>query len=276
MAGRSTRYRGGSGGGGGTAAPTFTAPEQVQTADKPVLTLTPTDRANVAEVPAFTLTPLDAVQLGDALPTLSLTATPPDTVQPTDVLSTSVDFPAVTRSGTPDTDSWGDGWTDALLANQGVNHGNETPLKVAQVTAITEQRAYMEFDCTRFTGWTATGGTFVFSDSQDSPALTVVLTVSFGAQAGRPFTESTLAQSNQPAVPTGFTRTFTLAANTGTAGTADRQTITLTAGEAQSLIGKWGLVTFQIPVGSLMTAYVASREDATAGNRPKLTLNLTR
>lgn len=164
------------------------------------------------------------------------------------------------RSGTPDTDEWGDAWTDGLLANQGVNHGNADPLAIANLTSATETRGFVEFNFTRFTGLFGSGSahTFNFRASTATNLASNSLTLNFGAQASRWFTESTITWSNQPATPTLFTKSVTVVGDAA----YPTYSVTLSDAELNLLLGKWGLIVFTEPATSALGISVLSRENA--------------
>lgn len=172
---------------------------------------------------------------------------------------------ALARSGSPDADDWGDAWTDSTIGNTGVNHGNADPLTVGN-TAVVEQRAFMEFNLTRFTGLTGYGNshTFQFRANSASALLASTLNVAFGANASRPFVESTITQSNQPATPTLFTRSFSVAVD----ATFPLYTVTMTDAEINQLLGKWALVVFTVAALDAGSLILSRENSAAAPSRP--------
>ena len=105
---------------------------------------------------------------------------------------------AVSRSGTPDADTWGDTWTDATLGSTGNTHGSDTILYV-KGTVGSESRAYIEVDLTAYAGKTAVGNNHTFSvfsyeAAPTSSGSSVIIDIY--AKPTRPFVESTSSQSN--------------------------------------------------------------------------------
>lgn len=247
--------------------PTFTAPEKIQRADQIIESVTLYDKIQRADKMIESVTLNDKIQRGDAaLMTASFAA--PDKIQRGDLATFTVALSAVSRSGSPDSDQWGDGWTDSSLGQTGVNHGNETPLQFGNVTVGTKL-AYLQIDLTKFTGLTATGNShpLVFN-MVNNDAGSATFQFSAAGQAGKPFTESTLAQSNQPATPTAITRTPTAAVGANTI------TVTLTDAEMQQLLGKWVLIVLGKSFAGTNAWTTPSREDATPANRMKLTFTV--
>ena len=179
---------------------------------------------------------------------------------------------AVARSTSPDADTWGDAWTEATLGQTGVNHGNETPLQVGNLTALTERRGFMKIDLRGFSALAAAGGShaLVLNIGGNTSGLTaVVMTIAFGGQAASPFTESTLTQSNQPATPTGFTKAVTLPAG----APVQDYSIALSDAEMQQLLGRWALLVMTVPLLTTVTISPRSRE---AAEKPTLTFTARR
>ncbi len=266
----------GSGGSCPTCPPTFIMPETVSRGD--TIALSPmrlSDTIRRADTIKFNPLKLnETVSRLDAYRIPTMTIKPPETLQRGDLAIFTVGpLTAVSRSGSPDADDWGDAWTDATIGQTGVNHGNVNPLQCGQAAAgIAVQRAYIKINLTRFTGLTAIGGahTFTFMASHSVALLAETLSFNCQGQAGNPFTESTIVQTNQPATPTAITRSFSVAA-----GAAQLFTVTFTDAEMNQLLGKWVLIVF-IEGPALTTFSIPSREDATTTNRMTITFKATR
>lgn len=263
----------GQGGGGTTCPPTFVISETPKRADRLVLNpmrfVDSERRADriVLNPARFT----DSISRVDAyrIPTASIT--PPETLQRNDLAIFTVNLTAVDRSGTPDSDDWGDAWTDSTIGQTGVNHGNESPLQATGlVTGV--KRAYVKINLTRYTGLTATGGahTFVFKARNTNLVLSSTLAIAMQGQAGNPFTESTITQSNQPAVPTAITRSVTVPAG----DVLTTFTLTLTNAEMDQLLGKWALIVFT--TADLTQLNNITSREGTAGDEMTLTFKATR
>lgn len=174
------------------------------------------------------------------------------------------------RSGTPDADPGGDAWVDK--ANQATNHGNEA-LLIAGEVVNTERRGLMEFDFTRFTGLTATGGvhSFTLRAAHDVPLGSNDLRVRMSTLASRPFTESTVTWDT-PVADGGGPAEGTLRVNTTIAvanGAAALYTINLTDANINGFLGSWVYVRLLSEAALAATTFtVNSRDDATVGNQP--------
>lgn len=181
----------------------------------------------------------------------------------------TVDIKAVAQSGTPDSDMWGDSWTDATVANQGANHGSDTTLKVSQGTAQTENRAFIKADLRKFSGLSASsGGHYLKLRITNGGVAAQNVNVALQGQAGNPFTESTITWNNQPATPTAITKSLSAAV-----GTASYQ-VPLTDAEMNQLLGNWALIVITAP-STVVQITVQSREQ-NDGNQPAFHFTATR
>lgn len=234
--------------------------------------------ADLMKVPSLKLS--ETVSRVDAYRTPTVTLTPPETLQRGETADFTFTLTALAPSGTPDTDEWGDAWTDNTVGQTGTNHGTTTPLNLsAGLAGVGTKVGWVEANLTRFTGLGATGSSHVvtayFTNGSAVSAATITLKggpSAIGGGASRPFTESTITQSNQPAAPSSFTLTANLPAG------ATNQALTFTLGNADlnAIIGKWA--TLQFTTSSTVTATpdtMVSREGA-AGNRVTFSMKLRR
>jgi hypothetical protein len=246
-------------------APTFIFNEVRKLADTVVLAFTLAENRTEKDAVALTITATESRAAADRYLIPQVTLLAPEKRTSSDT-ATFIVGPqsAVSRSGTPDSDTWGDAWTDAALGQTGVNHGNADPLVIQNLTANVRQ-AFVEVDLTKFTGLTATGNAHTFSFRITNASLALAGTYSFACQgqATRPFVESTITQANEPAIPTAITRALNVAANTTTT-----LTVTFTDAEMNQLLAKWVLIviTATDALGSV-TSNITSRENATVANR---------
>lgn len=174
---------------------------------------------------------------------------------------------AQSRSGAPDSDKWGDAWTDAAIGQTGTNHGNESPIIAASIVGA-ERRAYVKVDLRGFSK-TATGNAHTITCRVMNSSLIAAQTLRLragGNGSTSPFTESTIAQNNQPAIPTDVDITSgNVAANT-----TQTLTFTLTDTQMNELLGEWALLLFTS--AGLSDMRIVSRE-GTAADR--IALNFT-
>lgn len=129
-------------------------------------------------------------------------AYPEDLSLPDFVLGTA-DLIDVSRTASPDTDMLGDCWLDGVALNQGVNHGNESPVFAASEDILaTTRRALFEWDLTRFANLDAKVGStmMVHFWTDHAVAILQTYTVVFSGFAARPFTESTANWTNSNAL----------------------------------------------------------------------------
>ncbi len=180
------------------------------------------------------------------------------------------------RSGTPDTDVTGDGWTDGIPLNNGVNHGNESPLPTSgNLLSATSQFPYFKWNLTtpKFIGLAHRAGIgtcqFSFFASQGL-AIVQTLNVILWPLATNPFTESTLTFTNQPAVPGTGTITRSFSVLVGAAN--GRYDINLTAAEFAPFIGNYMVIRMDSSAVAATPINIVSREGA-AAERPRLTFD---
>jgi hypothetical protein len=261
--------------GGSTGGPTFLMSETVARGEAMRDTLRLPEQLARGDVIRVTPKLNEQIARADAhkIPTLSFKTT--DTVKRTDLATFSIGpLSAVSRSGSPDGDDWGDAWTDATVGNTGVNHGNADPLQSSNLSSATETRAFIEINLTRFTGLTAVGGvhTLTLQAANGNLVQNATVTLNFGAQAGRPFTESTITQANQPATPALFTKTITMPA--GDSVTYASYSVTFTDAQMNQLLGNWVLIVITSAAADATAHNYRSRENATVGNRAALTFKV--
>lgn len=182
----------------------------------------------------------------------------------------------VARSASPDSDITGDGWTDGIPLNNGVNHGNESPLPTSgNLLSATSQFPYFKWNLTtpKFVGLAHRAGIgtaqFSFWASQGL-AVAQTLNVVLWPLATNPFTESTLTFTNQPAVPGSGTVTRAFSVLVGAAN--GRYDINLTAAEFAPFIGKWMVIRMDSSAVAATPINIVSREGA-AAERPRLTFD---
>lgn len=206
----------------------------------------------------------------DAYRIPTLTVKPAETIyRKNEVGAFSFRYQTRPRSGSPDSDDWGDAFTDATVGSTGTNHGNESPINAVQATSITERRIYIEANFTRFSGMSANGSsTFSLFIANSSVLLATNITLFFGAQTSRPFIESTITQSNQPALPSLFS--FPQAVT----NTDSRYTFTLSASQVDQLLGKWVLIAIQAANLGVGNNFVVSREGADSTQQMYFDLNI--
>lgn len=212
----------------------------------------------------------ETLQRGDAhrIPVVSATMT--ESLRKTDIATFTVGpLTAVTRSGTPDNDMWGDAGTNSALGQTNTNYGNLTPLLIRG--DVTETRkAYFKINLTGFSGLTATGNVHTLTYKADNTDL-IAATLRFAAQGqtGNPFTESTMTHNNAPAIPTAITRTQSLPGSSG----FTLYTVTFTDAEMNQLLGKWALIVLHVTGILELNVHVLTRE-ATAADRMTLTFKV--
>lgn len=252
---------------GNPQQPTAIIGDDAGASDAVVLTNSRPDAAGAGDNQIkLTPGPTDTAGASDSLSSVTGSATPTDDGGASDVLKLEVQETAQARSGTPDSDSWGDAWVDRTVGQTGVNHGNETTMTVSAVTALTEQDGYLEFNGTRLSATLVDDGaqsTLTFKVQWATVALSpnATLQVDFQTSAGRPFTESTVNASNRArfnsAAP--FSQRTFVAAQDGTLRT---HVVTFTAAELNAILGNWLLVQFTVPDLTLGTQLVQARESA--------------
>ncbi len=180
------------------------------------------------------------------------------------------------RSGTPDADIQGDGWVDGIPLNNGVNHGNESPLPTSgNLLSATSQFPWFKWNLTtpKFVGLAHRSGIgtaqFSFWASQ-SLAIVQTLNVIFQVYATDPFTESTLNFTNQPAIPGSgtFSRSFSILVG----AVNGRYDVNITAAEFAPFIGNWMGIRMDSSAVAATPINVVSREGTTA-ERPRLSFD---
>lgn len=177
------------------------------------------------------------------------------------------------RSGSPDADPWGDAWVNEAVGQTGVNHGNETPLRVVN-TALSRRFGFLKFDLRKLsglTGQTAAGSGLRLFCGNTSAVAAVTLTLFFERRSddASPFTESTLTWANRP---TGLTALFskTLIVPVNSSGPL---TVALAKADVDAMVGHF--VCVRIESDNLtQEVTVRSREAATDTERPTLALKL--
>lgn len=270
--------------GGGPAVPTVVVADAGGTADAITLTPQSPEAAGASDGPSLRAAPTDSAGASDALATIDATLTQSDASGASDVLPLRVQETAQAASGTPDTDSWGDGWVDRLLANSGTHQNNAGGVnRFAQVTVLTELTAFLEIN---FGGAAARGtprlvsfangagvSTLTFSVTWPVVALNLDATVrvDFRTQAARPFVESTFTSNSigaDFASGAPFTqRTFVFPQD----GTVRTHIVTLAASEvAQILNGNWLLVQFTVPALTVGTPFILHGRNFGDATTPQL------
>jgi hypothetical protein len=273
-------------GGGGTTTtvviggntyntPTVTEPEKIQAVDSFGIVQLRQDDINMSA---------DRVNLASVRPEISVASDAIASVtssRVTNVLfNTSSTAPlkvveaAQARTGSADSNSWGDAGANGGATTQSTNYGNFSPLPISAVAGVTGI-AYFYVDLRRFSGFTQSStlnSTFSFWASLNSVVASTGK-VTYGASASKPFTESTLTYSNRPANPTALnTGTFAPAANGGAGGQAAQFTHTINSAVTSALGG----FLFIVMEGNSATdgnLYVATRESTAP---PSMTLNIVR
>jgi hypothetical protein len=257
--------------GGGGGGPNLVYPDTIKTTDAPVHGSRLFSALDLSEVARHGSALPDTVKATDAFSQV-IAGSWPDTIKTTDAGLAQLATWIVGRSGSPDADKWGDGWTDQ--ASTGTNHGNESLLVKGKSTALNdERRAFIAIDLTHIAGSSRVAGatgdvnTFLtFIASTSSPLTATAVDPYYSTHASRPFTESTLNWSNQPAGGTLISR-FNVQP-----GAAQSFNLTLSKTIIDDAIGKWLLIQFH-GVSSVApdTVTILSRDNATASNRPSLT-----
>lgn len=267
-------------GGGGTGQPTAIISDDSGLSDALVGTFDiKNESVGASDALAFTPGPTDDVGFSEKVSSTTATLGPADDGGLSDVFNLEVKETAQDRSGTPDTDSWGDGWVDRTVANAGTHQAEVggVSMQVANAAAanVTEQDGYLEinFDGTAARGtprlqgpFTAqvAGSTFVFPVAWPNVATTPAasLLVDFQTNAARPFVESTITANSQAKISSlsPFTqRSITFPQD----GTPRRHTVTFTAAETTAILnGKWLLVQFSVAALTLGTFLLGGRHSA--------------
>lgn len=221
----------------------------------------------------------DTLHITDQRVVPTVTANYPEPLKYRDSFNGNITELKVARTGSPDGDHLGDAWTDGVPLNNGVNHGNESPLPTSG-NLLSATTTYPHFKWTlaspRFTGiahQTSVGTcTFSFWASQGL-AVVQALNINLSVKTSNPFTESTLTFTNQPALGTNqVTRTINILVG----AVNGRYDIALTAAEFAPFIGNWMLIRMDSSAVLATAINVVSREGATAGERPLLTFDFTK
>lgn len=220
-----------------------------------------------------TLKHADTLRATDKLGTDTVTHSDTAKLKPDKLSLVRITNANVGRSGSPDADVAGDAWIDK--ANTGTNHGNED-LSVNGEVLNTEKRGLLEFDFTKFGNLTRlAGGThrFVFRASHSAAVGSNDLRVRLTTQASRPFTESTVTWTGEPAEGANL-KSVAVAV---TAGAAADYTITISDAEMANFLGNWVYVRMLSEATLPATVFtVVSRDNATAANRPRWSFDLER
>lgn len=176
---------------------------------------------------------------------------------------------ADSRSGTPDSDLWGDAYVNNAVGQTGTNFGNVDPLQLNNI-ATSVRRAFIKVDLRGFSA-TATGNahTITLRATNQNVATTATITLSAGGNVSSPFTESTITNNNAPAVPTAVVITSAAIP----ASTTQDVTFTLTDAQMNQLLGTWALIVLTTN-SVLANVNVNSRENATVSNRMALNFTL--
>jgi hypothetical protein len=272
----------GSGGGAVTLdVPTARWSEDVSAGDAPVIGSALTEDASVDDALALMLAKMNEdTSVDDAWSQFILSAYNED-ASVNDLALMRLLNVDVARTGTPDSDLMFDAWTDQT--STGTNHGNAT-LQCRGVTTVSptndEQRAYLAIDLTGLAGC-AVGdylpGPASFTldiQAANSNILTATtLTCECRSVSTKPFTESTVTWASPPTLGTSLgTTTVSVAAGGGFAA----YTLRFTFAQISTLPGNWMLLIFTGPSAATAalrdTFTIKSRDDATAGNRPKFSI----
>lgn len=267
----------GSGGGGGSTSPNIVWTDPVKYRDAQVVNPKIAEALKVRDAQA-----LVNPKVGETMRYASVRKNPAVTVVAADTMHYpergigKVTELIVARSGGPDADIAGDAWTDGIPLNNGVNHGNESPLPTSgNLLSATSQFPWFEWNLTtpKFVGLAhrAAIGTAQFSFfASQGLAVAQTLNVVLWASATKPFTESTLTFTNQPAVPGSGTVTRVFSVLVGAAN--GRYDINLTAAEFAPFIGNWMVIRMDSAAVAATPINIVSREGA-AAERPRLTFD---
>lgn len=210
----------------------------------------------------------DVENLADVLsPVLTL----PETPAVSDTLKGLLDETAMSRSGSPDSDAWGDAWVNRNVLNLTDNHGNETTMQFSAVTAATRHDAYCEISFVRFVGFVAGAGTktldfrAVWPSVIGNPNATIL--VDFQTSTSRPWSESAVNANAQAR----FTSTAPFTQRTFTAtqdGQQRTHVVTFTSDEMTEILGKWLLIQWTVADLTLGDPFgVVARESVSDGAR---------
>lgn len=220
----------------------------------------------------------ESLKLLDSRVVPAITASYPEPLKYRDSFNGSISEMKVARTGTPDGDHLGDAWTDGVPLNNGVNHGNESPLPCSgNLLSATTTFPWFKWTLAspRFTGIahrTGVGGcTFSFW-GQQGLAVVQSLNVNLSVKTTNPFTESTINFTNQPTLGTNqVTRTLSVLVG----AVNGRYDITLTPAEFAPFIGNWMLIRMDSAAVLATAINIVSREGA-SGERPLLSFDFTK
>lgn len=219
-------------------------------------------------------------KLTDSLGIITATTSQPDTLHLPDTFNGRTAALFFGRSGTPDTDMFGDAWVDGLLANQGVNHGNETLQIDGSAAGAADHIGFFEVDLTRFTNIAANGTLTVNFIVTIAPTATVpavapfaTMTATFSKFAARPFTESTLTFTNKPADGTSI---VTKTTNFSSISLGTTLTFTLTSTEYGPYLSNFMMV--RLTSDQLLNTgqVVLGSRDGALANRPFIEFDFKR
>lgn len=282
------RVRSGAGtGGGGSSCAPFVWSDSLARTDQPVFNLTQIDSLGRSDdLGRMTLTLDESPARTDAFVAGPISALFAEGGARNDVMTVQLVLPAVPRSGTPDSDMWGNCWTDHTVGNTTINHSNFAPagenMQVSNTVAnVGEKRAYVKANLTGITGFSRVAGglhkfEFAGFNGTASGALAQSVTLDIYASAASPFTESTATDASPPTLGT-FVNTFAFTIDPGTGYQAF--TITLADTDVAAMLAKWVLFrwTRAPAVTEILSAGIAPRESTadSSTRKPKLTLTLT-
>lgn len=195
-----------------------------------------------------------------------------------DVLkNTTLEFLIKSRSGTPDSDLFGDGWIDQAAAT--TNHGNETPLivKGKSTLANDERRAFLKFGRTILSAdfRANVGMNFVLLITNTDILSAVIVTIDV-RRGANPFTESTLTWNTPTAGgPVSGTLIKTVTESIA-ANSTETVAVSLTLAETDALFNADDAWTYLRITGpgavAPVTVQIASRENATAASKPRMNM----
>lgn len=272
-----SRYATISGGGGGTPdvnVPSFRYSEDFNADDAigSLLVTNPEEFTLDDELEMLLVANPENVSLGEEFNFPIVTPTYAEDVTGNDLVKARFLDVDVGRSGTPDSDQMWDAWTDQAATT--TNHGNEALLVKGKSTAANdERRGYIGLNFSWAGDWTSvtSGIDVVVQASNSSILLALTVNWDFRSVTTKPFTESTVTWASPPTLGTSRnTGSFSVPAG----GAFSNFTISLAANGTQFLCGNYGLIVFTCAsTVAPDTATIRSRDDGTAGNRPKWSLN---
>ncbi len=257
-----------SGSTGGDGSPTAIVSDDVGLSDALLLSWISPDDVGFSDALLFTQVPTDALGFSDAISSINASLTNTDDVGLSDVLALQLTESAQAASGSPDSDSWGDGWVNRTAVNAGTHQANTANLQVAAVTAATENDAYIEVNYSRFVSLSAgtTSSTITFVCTWPTVAATpaATLRVDFQSSSGKPFVESTFTANTRArfASASPYTqRSFTFNQD----GTQRTHIVTLTSSEVNDILSaKWLMLQFTVPDLTVGTFQIRGRRAADA------------